>query len=170
VTHRSAAREPEWGRHGGAGCRKSVAVRRLEVCLLRKAGCACRRRYSLRHVGTWLTRMAYLSNSLRADGGRMPVAVKEFCPVSSSLLGRMFRSSPEGLAVLVRTVPSQTRAALAVYCSRQASLVGLAVAIAATCNESELSAQAGDAGRRLFAAATQADAAFNEGPRKEAEA
>jgi hypothetical protein len=115
--------------------------------------------------------MAYLSTCFagQMEAG-MPVAVKEFCPVSVSLLGRMFRSSPEGLAVLVKTVPSQTRAALAVYCSRQASLVGLAVAIAAACTESELSAQAGDAGRRLFAAATQADAAFNERPRKEAEA
>lgn len=90
----------------------------------------------------------------------MPVAVKEFCPVSPNLLGRMFRSSPEGLAVLVKTVPSQTRAALAVYCSRRADLAGLGFAIAATCNESELYSQAREAGRRLFAAATQAAGSF----------
>jgi hypothetical protein len=90
----------------------------------------------------------------------MSVAVKEFCPVSPNLLRRMFRSRPQGLAALVRTVPNQTRAALAVYCSRKADLAGLGFAIAATCKESELHAQAGEAGRRLFAAATQADGAF----------
>ena len=99
----------------------------------------------------------------------MPVAVKDFCPVSPNLLGRMFRSSPEGLAVLVRTVPNQTRAALAVYCSRRPDLAGLGLAIAATCNESELYAQAGEAGRRLFAAATQVDGAFLVDARKEAQ-
>lgn len=90
----------------------------------------------------------------------MRVAVKEFCPVSPSLLARMLRSSPQGLAVLVRTVPNEIRAALAVYCSRRADLASLGSAIAATCNESGLYAQAGEAGRRLFAAATEANGAL----------
>ena len=87
----------------------------------------------------------------------MPVAVKEFCPVSSTFLSRMFRSSPEGVALLVRTVPGQTRAALAVYCSRREHLRSLGVTIAASCNERELAAQAGEAGKRLFGEARQLD-------------
>ena len=100
----------------------------------------------------------------------MPVAVKEFCPVSPGLLGRMFRSSPEGLAVLVRTVPNEIRAALAIYCSRRPDLTGLGFAVAATCTESELCAQGGEAGRRLFAAATQADGTFVVDAREEVKA
>jgi hypothetical protein len=42
--------------------------------------------------------------------------IKGPSPVSDRVLGRLYRASPEGLAVLVKTVPPQTRAALAVYC------------------------------------------------------
>ena len=47
---------------------------------------------------------------------------------------RLYRASPEGVSVVVKTVPPQTRAALAYYCSRRAHLESLALVIAATCS------------------------------------
>jgi hypothetical protein len=80
----------------------------------------------------------------------MPLPFEEFCPVSESLLGRLYRSSPEGVAALVRTVPPNTRAMLAYYCSRRAHLEGVALVIAKTCTEEDLYDVAGRAGRDLF--------------------
>lgn len=79
---------------------------------------------------------------------------EEFCPVSDDLLGRLYRASPEGLAVLVETVPPATRAALAYYCSRRAHLEQIGFVIAATCREQDLYDHAGRAGLDLFARAT----------------
>ncbi len=83
----------------------------------------------------------------------MPLLSEDFCPISESLLGRLYRSSPEGLTVLVRTVPVGTRALLAYYCSRRAHLEPLGLAIALTCSAEELYDVAGQAGWALFARA-----------------
>jgi hypothetical protein len=71
--------------------------------------------------------------------------VKEPSPVSDSFLGRLYRASPEGLAVLVKTVPPQTRAALAVYCLHREPLSSLGLAIAASCERRDLLSQGGSA-------------------------
>ena len=83
----------------------------------------------------------------------MSALTEEFCPVSESLLGRLYRASPEGLALLIKSVPSQTRAALAYYCSRRAHLQSIGLAIAGTCSETELYNEAGKAGLDLWARA-----------------
>jgi hypothetical protein len=66
-------------------------------------------------------------------------------PVSDSVLGRLYRASPEGLAVLVKTVPPQTRAQLAVYCLHRESLSSLGLAIAASCERRALLSEGGSA-------------------------
>lgn len=83
----------------------------------------------------------------------MSLLAEEFCPVSDNLLGRLYKASPEGLPVLVKTVAPATRAALAYYCSRRAHLEHIGLVIAATCREQELYDHAGRAGLDLFSRA-----------------
>ena len=71
--------------------------------------------------------------------------VKGPSPASDSILGRLYRASPEGLAVLVKTVPPKTRAALAVYCLHRENLSSIGLAIAASCERRELLCQGGSA-------------------------
>ena len=84
----------------------------------------------------------------------MSLLAEEICPVSDNLLGRLYKASPEGLPILVRTVAPATRAALAYYCSRRAHLEQIGLVIAATCAEHDLYDHAGRAGLDLFARAT----------------
>lgn len=83
----------------------------------------------------------------------MALPSEDLCPISDSLLGRLYRSTPEGLAVLVRTVPPSTRAMLAYYCSRRAHMESLGLAIALTCSAEDLYDVAGRAGLALLARA-----------------
>ena len=69
--------------------------------------------------------------------------VKKPSPISDRLLGRMYRASPEGLGVLVKTVPPQTRAALAVYCLHCEHLRSIGLGIAASCERHDLHSQGG---------------------------
>jgi len=71
--------------------------------------------------------------------------VKGPSPVSNSVLGRLYRASPEGLAVLVKTVPPQTRAALAVYCLHHLPLSSIGLVIAESCERRDLLCQGGSA-------------------------
>jgi hypothetical protein len=80
----------------------------------------------------------------------MALSADDFCPVAESLLGRLYRASPDGVAALVETVPPQTRAALAYYCSRRAHLESLALVIASTCTAEQLEVAGGQAGRDVF--------------------
>ena len=80
----------------------------------------------------------------------MALASEEICPVPETLLGQLYRSSPEGVDVLVRTVPPSTRAMLSYYCSRRSHLESLGLAIAATCSQEDLYDVAGRAGHELF--------------------
>ena len=78
----------------------------------------------------------------------MPMAsvkVNALPPVSGSLLGRMYRASPEGLPILVKTVPPQVRAALAVYCLYNERLHSIGLAIATSCERRDLLCQGGSA-------------------------
>ncbi len=83
----------------------------------------------------------------------MTLTAEEFCPVSDSLFARLYRSSPEGLAALIKTVPADTRAMLAVYCYRRVHLQALGVTIAQTCSEHDLERFGGRLGAELFATA-----------------
>jgi len=71
--------------------------------------------------------------------------VKARNTVSDSVLGRLFRARPEGLAALVKTVPPQTRAALAVYCLHSERLSSIGLAIAESCERRDLLCQGGSA-------------------------
>jgi hypothetical protein len=71
--------------------------------------------------------------------------VKWPSPVSDSVLGRLYRASPEGLAVLVKTVAPQTRAALAVYCLNSERLNSIGLAIASSCERRDLLCEGGSA-------------------------
>src|SRR4051794_8498609 len=75
---------------------------------------------------------------------------EESCPVPESLLGDLYRASPEGIHVLVESVPAQARAMLAIYCSRRTHLATLGLAIASTCERNELIRSGGQLGAAIF--------------------
>ena len=81
----------------------------------------------------------------------------EVCPVSVDVLGQMYRASPHGLNELIDSVPSTMRGMLAIYCYRRAHLASIALAIAATCDEDDLTRHGGNAGALLFAKSRAAD-------------
>jgi len=74
----------------------------------------------------------------------------EPCPVADKMLGEMYRADPHGLNELIATVPPTARALLAVYCYRRAHLASIGLAIAATCEEDDLTSLGGNAGAMLF--------------------
>lgn len=113
-------------------------------------------------VNNFLTRFRRLE--VTGDGDEiMMLLSEEFCPISESLLGRLYRSSPEGVAALIRTVPPNTRARLAYYCSRRAHLEAIGLVIAGTCSQEDLYDAAGRAGWDLFA---RAKATPSPGPKR----
>lgn len=75
---------------------------------------------------------------------------EETCPVPESLLGQLYRVTPQGLPALIGAVPPNTRALLAVYCYRRAHLASLGIAIAASCEEDDLAEHGGNLGTDLF--------------------
>jgi len=81
------------------------------------------------------------------------------CPVGDDLLGQLYRSNENGLPALMASVSSDIRAMLALYCYRRSHLHALGVAIAASCDERELSQWGGRAGATLFAISRQAPTA-----------
>ena len=74
----------------------------------------------------------------------------EPCPVADQMLGEMYRASAHGLNELIATVAPTVRAMLAVYCYRRAHLASIGLAIAATCEEDDLTSSGGNAGAILF--------------------
>ena len=74
----------------------------------------------------------------------------EPCPVSDELLGALYRANAHGLNELVATVSPKARAMLAVYCYRRAHLSSIGLAIAATCEQDDLTSFGGNAGEVLF--------------------
>jgi hypothetical protein len=80
-----------------------------------------------------------------------PVAPnEESCPVGDQMLGELYRASAHGLNALIATVAPDARALLAMYCYRRAHLASIGLAIAATCEEDDLSLAGGNAGIMLF--------------------
>lgn len=71
---------------------------------------------------------------------------EEACPVSESVLGDLYRASPEGLPALVQTIPVSARAMLAGYCYRRAHLASIALAIASSCDKGDLVEAHGELG------------------------
>ena len=76
---------------------------------------------------------------------------EEPCPVPESVLGQLYRASPQGLASLIETVSPNVRALLAVYCFRRAHLASIGLTIAASCEEEDLTMHGGNLGADLFA-------------------
>jgi hypothetical protein len=75
----------------------------------------------------------------------------DFCPVRDELLGEMYRASENGLPRLVASVSSDVRAMLALFCYRRSHLYSLALSIAASCSEKELTEFGGRVGSTLYA-------------------
>ena len=73
----------------------------------------------------------------------------EPCPVTDQMLGEMYRAGAHGLDELIATVPPKVRALLAVFCYRRAHLASIGLAIAATCEEDDLTSFGGNAGAML---------------------
>jgi hypothetical protein len=81
---------------------------------------------------------------------------EEPCPVSDQVLGELYRSSSHGLGELIATVSPTARAMLALYCYRRAHLTSIGLAIAASCDEDDLTRSGGNAGTVLFAKSREA--------------
>jgi hypothetical protein len=84
-------------------------------------------------------------------------------PVSDSALGRLFRASPEGLAALVKAVPPDSRAALAVHCLYNERLSSLGLTIAESCERRDLLCHGGSAVLDLIQKLKAPTAAFDDG-------
>jgi hypothetical protein len=82
----------------------------------------------------------------------------DVCPIPEGLFGQLYRAHAQGLPELVETIPSQTRAMLALFCYRRAHLHALSLTIASTCSELELVEAGGRAGAVLFELARQPEA------------
>ncbi len=75
---------------------------------------------------------------------------EELCPVGDQMLGDLYRASEHGLNQLIATVSPGARGLLALYCFRRAHLASIGLAIAATCEESDLTSLGGNTGVTLF--------------------
>lgn len=73
------------------------------------------------------------------------------CPVGDDLLGELYRANENGLPALVESVSSDVRAMLALFCYKRSHLHSLAIAIASTCSERELTQFGGRVGAALYA-------------------
>ena len=73
------------------------------------------------------------------------------CPVGDELLGALYRADENGLPALVESVSADVRAMLALFCYRRAHLHSLALAIASSCSEQDLSDAGGRVGAALYA-------------------
>jgi hypothetical protein len=83
----------------------------------------------------------------------------DFCPVRDELLGEMYRANENGLPQLVESVSSDVRAMLALFCYRRSHLHSLALAIAASCSERELTQLGGRVGSTLYTLSRETPAA-----------
>ena len=75
----------------------------------------------------------------------------EACPVPEHTLGRLYSSPKRDLADILATLPGLQRARLAVFCHARAHLRDMGLAIAATCDEADLTHAAGQLGVVLYA-------------------
>ena len=89
---------------------------------------------------------------------------EEACPVPESVLAELYRASPHALIVLIDDLSADTCAALALYCYRRAHLSSIGLAIAASCDEDELTIQGGNLGENLFAMSRAKDLGTTKNP------
>lgn len=82
----------------------------------------------------------------------------DVCPVPESLFGQLYRAHPQGLPELAASIPSATRAILALFCYRRAHLHALSLAIASTCSEQDLIEAGGRPGAALYELSRQTEA------------
>jgi hypothetical protein len=75
---------------------------------------------------------------------------EEDCPVPDSVLGDIYRTHPQGLRALAKTIPPFTRALLAVYCRGHAHLHSIGLTIASTCEKEDLIDAGGQQGAALY--------------------
>jgi len=87
---------------------------------------------------------------------------EEACPVPESVLGQLYRASPHGLNATIETVSPEARATLAVYCYRRAHLASIGLAIAASCDEADLTSHGGNLGADLFIKSRAPEAVVTE--------
>src|ERR1700744_3566585 len=79
----------------------------------------------------------------------------DLCPVKEELLGELYRSHEHGLSALVDSVPSETRAMLALFCYKRSHLQSIGLAIAATCDDGDLAKVGGRLGSVVAGLARQ---------------
>lgn len=91
---------------------------------------------------------------------------EEECPVPDSLLGDLYRASPDGLHALVESISPRARALLALYCYKRSHLSSLALAIASTCQKGDMVAAGGQLGAVVFEQSRQAPKEAQEKRRK----
>ena len=77
------------------------------------------------------------------------------CPCSSMTLGVLHKATPDQYEGVIESIPIDVRAVLAIYCYRRAHLQAIGLAIAATCEESDLHFHGQSAGSSLFHRARQ---------------
>ena len=94
------------------------------------------------------------------------LALEESCPVPDSMLGNLYRASPESLQELIESIPPTVRAMLAIYCYRRLHFVPLALSIASTCGRADLAAVGGEFGIMVFAQVKEAPKVFPTRRRK----
>lgn len=88
----------------------------------------------------------------------------ERCPIGDQLLGEIYRASAHGLNQLIATISPGTRALLALYCFRRAHLASIGLAIAATCEEDDLTSLGGNNGVALFERSREAPQSISTNP------
>jgi len=76
---------------------------------------------------------------------------EESCPVSEELLGALYRADKGTFPGVLATIAPHDRALLALFCYPRSHLHELGLAIAATCDESDLYALGGRVGAILYA-------------------
>src|SRR3984957_9619487 len=72
---------------------------------------------------------------------------EEVCPISEQLLFSLYDAAKRGLPVPVADVPPERRPSVALFCYRRSHLEGAALAVAAMCEEEDLTVVGGPLGR-----------------------
>ena len=80
----------------------------------------------------------------------------ELCPISDQFLGELYRSDANNVDLMIASIDPSVRAMLAMFCYRRAHLAPLGLAVAASCDENDLTHWGGAGGAALFAVSRHA--------------
>lgn len=86
----------------------------------------------------------------------------ETCPVRDEILEKLLDSALNATSEIAGQLPSEQRAAMAVYCYRRSHLRRIGLQLAAQCERSDLVNEAGTAGELIFIQSRAADAATED--------